>query len=222
MSTFVVAPTDQVAHVSFHSAHPIMNNTPIPQNSKEHYSDMMVNSDVGPEKNLVDQQVYVHENKCMKISAFHSPEDSIEQLIQLALSKTTQINMATAFLMNKKPQSLWSAVSELNRVITHPESGNMFYQIIARYFEKFREIAPAEVGNVIRMEIVKYLLENQNWIKVSKFNMPVNCILHFYLFCKVSSISTISVHYLKCTFIITALDKTMFGCSWDNNIHIHE
>ena len=58
-STFVITPTDQVAHASFHSAHLIMDNTPIPQNSKEHYSDMMVNSDVGPEKNLVDQQVYV-------------------------------------------------------------------------------------------------------------------------------------------------------------------
>ena len=50
LSTFVIAPTDQVAHASFHSAHPIMDNTPIPQNSEEHYSDMMVNSDVGPEK----------------------------------------------------------------------------------------------------------------------------------------------------------------------------
>ena len=29
-STFVVTPTDQVAHVSLHSAHPIMDNTPIP------------------------------------------------------------------------------------------------------------------------------------------------------------------------------------------------
>ena len=28
-STFVVAPTDEVAHSSFHSAHPIMDNTPI-------------------------------------------------------------------------------------------------------------------------------------------------------------------------------------------------
>ena len=145
-STFVVASTDQVAHASFHSAHPIMDNTPIPGNSEEHYSDMMVNSAVGPEKNLVDQQVYVgtksikreisenqpingqpknypftellnseefsstfasqkkrplnepqKANKCMKISTFHSPEDSTEQLIQLAPSKTTQINMATAF-----------------------------------------------------------------------------------------------------------------------------
>ena len=54
-------------------------------------------------------------NKCMKISASHSAEDSTEQLIQLAPSKTTQINMATAFLTSKKhqwwPQSLWSAVS---------------------------------------------------------------------------------------------------------------
>ena len=111
----------------------------------------------------------------MKISAFHSPEDSTEQLIQLAPSKTTQINMTMAFLMSKKhqwqPQSLWSAVSRLNRVIARPESRNMLHQIIARYFEKFREIAVAEVGNVIRMEIVKYLLENQNWIKVSKFKV---------------------------------------------------
>ena len=67
--------------------------------------------------------------------------------------------------------TLWSAISKLNQVIAHPESGNMFYQIIARYFEKFREIALAEVGNVIRMEIAKYLLENQNWIKVSKFEV---------------------------------------------------
>ena len=114
-------------------------------------------------------------NKCMKISAFHSAEDSTEQLIQLAPSKTTQINMATAFLTSKKhqwcPQSLWSAVSELNRVIACPESGTMFYQIIAKYFEQFREIAPQEVGNVIRFEIAKYLLQNQNWIQVSKFKV---------------------------------------------------
>ena len=145
-STFVVAPTDQVAHASFHSAHPIMDNTPIPQNSKEHYSDMMVDS-VHPERNLLDQQVYAgtksikreisenqpingqpkndpfteilnseeftstfasskkwvlnepqKANKDMKISAFHSTE----QLIQLAPSKITQINMAMAFLMSKK------------------------------------------------------------------------------------------------------------------------
>ena len=38
----------------------------------------------------------------MKFSAFHSPEDSTEQLIQLAPSKTTRINMAMAFLMSKK------------------------------------------------------------------------------------------------------------------------
>ena len=98
-------------------------------------------------------------NKCMKISAFHSAEDSTEQLIQLAPSKTTQINMATAFLTSKKhqwwPQSLWSAVSELNQVIAHPESGTTFYQIMAKYFEQFREIAPQEVGNVIRFEIAK-------------------------------------------------------------------
>ena len=49
-STFVVTPTDQVAHASFHSAHSIMDNTPIPQNSKEHYSDMMVDS--SPRKKL--------------------------------------------------------------------------------------------------------------------------------------------------------------------------
>ena len=112
---------------------------------------MMVDSDVCPEKNLVDEQVYVgtksikseisenkpingqpkndaftealnseeftsafaspkkrvlnkpqKANKYMKISAFHSPENSTEQLIQLAPSKTTQINMAMAFLMSKK------------------------------------------------------------------------------------------------------------------------
>ena len=40
-----------VAHASFHSAHPIMNNTPILQISKQHYSDMIVDS-VRPEKKL--------------------------------------------------------------------------------------------------------------------------------------------------------------------------
>ena len=108
------------------------------------------------------------------LSAFNSPDDSTKQLIQLAPSKTTRINMATAFLMSKKqwrPQSIWSAVSELNRVIAHPESGNMFYQIIARYFEKFRDIALVEVGNVIRIEIANYLLEHQNWIQVRKFEV---------------------------------------------------
>ena len=225
-STFVVAPTDEVAHASYTSAHPIMDNTPIRGNSEQHYSDMIVDS-VCPEKKLVDQQVYAgiksikreisenqpvnrqpkndpfteilnsddftsafaspkkrvlndpqKGNKYMKISAFHSPEDSNEQLIQLAPSKTTQINMATAFLKNKKqwlPQSLWSGLwsgaRELNRVIAHPECGNLFYQIIARYFEKFRDIAPGEVGNVIRMEIVNYLLVHQNWIQVSKFKV---------------------------------------------------
>ena len=114
-------------------------------------------------------------NKCMKISAFHSPEDLTEQLIQLAPSKTTQINMALAYLTIKKhqwqPQSLWSTVSELNRVIAQPESGTTFYQIIAKYFEQFREIAPQEVENVIRLEIAKYLLHKQNWIQVSKFKV---------------------------------------------------
>ena len=57
-STFVVAPTDEVAHVSFTSAHPIMDNPPIRRNSEQHYSDMIVDS-VRPEKNLVDQKVYV-------------------------------------------------------------------------------------------------------------------------------------------------------------------
>ena len=52
--------------------------------------------------------------------------------------------------------------------------------------------------------------------------MLVNCILHSFLFSEVSSILTMSVHYLKCIFIITALDKSLFGLSWDNNIHIHE
>ena len=36
-STFVVAPTDEVAHSSFHSAHPIMDKTPIRRNSKQDY-----------------------------------------------------------------------------------------------------------------------------------------------------------------------------------------
>ena len=110
----------------------------------------------------------------MKFSAFSSPEDSTQQLIQLAPSKATRINMATAFLTSKKqwqPQSIWSAVSKLNRVIAHPESRNMFYQIIARYFEKFRDIAPVEVGNVIRVEIANYLLVHQNWIQVRKFEV---------------------------------------------------
>ena len=44
-STVVVAPTDEVAHVSFRSAHPIMDNTPIPRNSEEHDSDMMSSAD---------------------------------------------------------------------------------------------------------------------------------------------------------------------------------
>ena len=82
--------------------------------------------------------------------------------------------MAMAFLTSKKqwrPQSIWSAISELNWVIARPESGNMFYQIIARYFEKFRDIAPVEVGNVIRIEIANYLLEHQNWIQVRKFEV---------------------------------------------------
>ena len=82
--------------------------------------------------------------------------------------------MAMAFLTSKKqwrPQSIWSAVSKLNRVIARPESGNMFYQIIARYFEKFRDIAPVEVGNVIRVEIANYLLVHQNWIQVRKFEV---------------------------------------------------
>ena len=185
-STFVVAPTDEVAHSSFHSAHPIMDNTPIQQNSKQDYSDMIVDS-VRPEKNFVDQKVYdgtksikteISENqpvngqpkndpfteilnldeftlalaspkkrvlnepqkanKYMKFSAFNYPDDSTKQLIQLAPSKTTHINMAMAFLTSKKqwrPQSIWSAVSKFNWVITHPESGNLFYQIIARYFK---------------------------------------------------------------------------------------
>ena len=38
----------------------------------------------------------------MKFSAFNSPDDSTKQLIQLAPSKTTHINMVTAFLMSKK------------------------------------------------------------------------------------------------------------------------
>ena len=236
-STFVVAPTDEVAHSSFHSAHPIMDKTPIWRNSKQDYSDMIVDS-VRPEKNFLDQQVYdgtkaikreISENqpvngqpkndpftdilnsdeftaafgspkkgvlnepqkanKYMKFSAFSSPEDSTQQLIQLAPSKATRINMATAFLMSKKqwrPQNIWSAVSELNRVIARPESGNMFYQIIARYFEKFRDIALVEVGNVIRVEIVNYLLVHQNWIQVRKFevrNASKLYIVFLFFFC---------------------------------------
>ena len=56
-STFVVAPTDEVAHSSFHSAHLIMDKTPIRRNSEQDYSDMIVDS-VRPEKNFVDQEVY--------------------------------------------------------------------------------------------------------------------------------------------------------------------
>ena len=56
-STFVVAPTYEVAHSSFHSAHLIIDKTPIWQNSEQDYSDMIVDS-VRPEKNFVDQQVY--------------------------------------------------------------------------------------------------------------------------------------------------------------------
>ena len=69
------------------------------------------------------------------------------------------------------PQNIWSAVSKLNWVIARPESRNMFYQIIARYFEKFRDIAPVELGNVIRIEIANYLLEHQTWIQVRKFEV---------------------------------------------------
>ena len=50
-STFVVAPTDEMAHSSFHSAHPIMDKTPIRRNSEQDYSDMIVDS-VRPEKKL--------------------------------------------------------------------------------------------------------------------------------------------------------------------------
>ena len=140
-------------------------------------------------------------NKYMKISAFHSPEDSNEQLIQLAPSKIIQINMATAFLKRKKqwlPQSLWSGLwsgaRKLNWVIAHPECGNLIYQIIARYFEKFRDIAPGEVGNVIRMEIVNYLLVHQNWIQVKKFKVRNASKLYIafpFFSCEVSIIFTI-------------------------------
>ena len=57
-STVVVAPTEEVAHVSFRSAHPIMDNTPIPRNSEEHDLDMMSSAD-GRGKKLADQQVYI-------------------------------------------------------------------------------------------------------------------------------------------------------------------
>ena len=50
-STFVVAPTDEVAHSSFHSAHLIMDKIPIQRNSEQDYSDMIVDS-VRPEKTL--------------------------------------------------------------------------------------------------------------------------------------------------------------------------
>ena len=162
-----------------------MDKTLIRRNSKQDYSDMIVDS-VRPEKNFVDQEVYdgtkaikreISENQPVNGQPKNDPFTEIlnsDELIQLAPSKTTRINMATAFLTSKKqwrPQSIWSTVSELNQVITHPESGNMFYQIIARYFEKFRDIAPVEVGNVIRIEIVNYLLVHQNWIQVRKFEV---------------------------------------------------
>ena len=38
-------------------------------------------------------------------------------------------------------------------------------------FEKFRDIALVEVGNVIRIEIANYLLVHQNWIQVRKFEV---------------------------------------------------
>ena len=146
----------------------------------------------------------------MKFSAFSSPEDSTQQLIQLAPSKATRINMATAFLMSKKqwrPQSIWSAISKLNRVIAHPESGNMFYQIIARYFEKFRDIAPVEVGNVIRVEIANYLLVHQNWIQVRKFEVQNASKLYIvFLFFFVVFLRSINyfhnTSYLTCTLFI--------------------
>ena len=135
-------------------------------------SDEFTSAFASPKKRAVNEPKKA--NKYMKLSAFNSPDDSTEHLIQLTPSKATRINMAMAFLTSKKqwrPQSIWSAVSELNRVITRPESGNMFYQIIARYFEKFRDIAPVEVGNVIKREIANYLLVHQNWIQVRKFEV---------------------------------------------------
>ena len=85
----------------------------------------------------------------------------------------------------------------------------MFYQIIARYFEKFRDIALVEVGNVIRVEIANYLLVHQNWIQVRKFEVRnaskfYIVFLFFFLlfFCKVSIIFTIQVSYLTCTLFI--------------------
>ena len=104
----------------------------------------------------------------------------------------------------------------------------MFYQIIARYFEKFRDIAPVEVGNVIRVEIVNYLLVHQNWIQVRKFEVRnasklYIVFLFFFFFAKYQLFSqyklvTSCVLYL----FITALDKVLFGCSRDINIDIHE
>ena len=89
----------------------------------------------------------------------------------------------------------------------------MFYQIIARYFEKFRDIALVEVGNVIRIEIANYLLVHQNWIQVRKFEVRnasklyIAFLFFVVFFCKVSIIFTIQVSYLTCTLFITALDK---------------
>ena len=75
-------------------------------------SDELTSAFALPKKRVLNEPQKA--NKYMKFSAFYSPEDSTEQLIQLAPSKTTQINMATAFLASKKqwrPQSLWTAVS---------------------------------------------------------------------------------------------------------------
>ena len=189
-------------------------------------SDEFTSAFASPKKRVLNKPQKA--NKYMKFSAFNSPDDSTEQLIQLAPSKTTCINMATAFLASKKqwrPQSIWSAISKLNWVIARQESGNMFYQIIARYFEQFRDIAPVEVGNVIRIEIANYLLVHQNWIQVRKFevrNASKLYIAFLFFFCKVSIIFSIQVSYLMCTLFITALDKPLFGRSRDINIHITE
>ena len=98
----------------------------------------------------------------------------------------------------------------------------MFNQIIASYL---REIPSVEVGNVIIHKVLKYLLYNMNWIKVTKlyvkFEIPVHCIAFLWV-CEVSGIFTISAHYFNVVFIITVLDNTWFGHSGDNKDHVPE
>ena len=75
-STFVVTHTDEVAHLSFHSAHLIMDKIPIQRNSKQDYSDMIVDS-VRPEKNFVDQEVY-DSTKAIKREISENPPVNVE------------------------------------------------------------------------------------------------------------------------------------------------